>query len=393
VTTSITGPDRLVDPDFHATGDPHALWRWMRGNAPMHRHPPSRLPAFWSVTRYADVRAVYSDPATFSSAQGVLLRQVTYGEDPGGGLTLALTDPPRHKQLRSLMADRFNVRHARALEEAMRTDIRQLLRRAVDEGRCDFAHDVGARLSIYLVCRLLGIPREDFEKLFQWTHEAFEAGKPLTGHQMIMRYFIDLMYDRMEHPAGDVASMLADGVVDGQLLTETEILLNFENLVGATENAGLSMSAGMQAFLEHPEQWRRLRADPGLLATAVEEVLRWTSSAAHSMRTATRPCDLRGQAIAAGDLVVVWLPSANRDESVFAGPDRFDIARRPNRHLALGFGEHVCIGGVMARTQLRILLSELLDLAGTIEPAGPATPLRSIAVRGPAHLPARITAR
>jgi cytochrome P450 len=392
MATSITGPDQLLDPDFQATGDPYAVWRWMRGNAPVHRHPPSRLPAFWSITRYADVRAIYSDPATFSSARGVLLRPEDYGEDPGGGLTLALTDPPRHKQLRSLVAGRFNVRHARTLEEVMRADIRQLLRRAADEGHCDFAHDIGARLPIYLICRLLGIPEEDHDRLFQWTNEAFEAGKPLTAHMMIMQYFIDLMYERMEHPTGDVASLQANGTIAGRLLTETEILLNFENLVGATENAGLSMSAGMQAFLEHPEQWRRLREDRGLLATAVEEVLRWTSSAAHSMRTATRPYDLHGHPIAAGELVVVWLPSANRDESAFPDPDRFDIARRPNRHLALGFGEHVCIGGVMARTQLRILLSELLQLGHEFEPAGPPTPLRSLAVRGPAHLPVRITA-
>jgi cytochrome P450 len=391
VTISLADPDGLVDPEVHGAGEAHALWRWMRANSPVHRHEPTQLPGFWSVSRYADVRAVYSDASTFSSARGVLLRPLEHGEDPGGGLTLALTDPPRHRQMRALIAEAFGVRHARALEEAMTADVRALLRRCVDVDGCDFAHDVAARLSIHLVCRLLDIPGGDIEKIFIWTHEAFEAGKPLTSHLDIMRYFIGLMHDRMrQETADDVAGMFSNGLVDDELLSETEILLNFENLVGATENAGLSVAAAVQALLEHPDQWRALRQDRDLLPTAIEEMLRWTSSAVHSMRTATRDVDLGGRRIAAGDRVVLWIPSANRDESVFAEPDRFDLARRPNRHIALGFGVHVCIGGLLARTQMRILLTELLDLAAEIEPTGPVVPLRSIAVRGPAHLPIRI---
>jgi cytochrome P450 len=176
-------------------------------------------------------------------------------------------------------------------------------------------------------------------------------------------------------------------------LTETEILLNFENLVGATENAGLSMATGMLALLEHPDEWRRLREDRSLLPTAIEELLRWASSATHSMRTATHPCVLADQQIETGDRVVLWLPSANRDETAFADPDALDLGRRPNKHLALGFGEHACIGGSMARVQLGILLEELLDRVREIEQVAPAVPLRSIVVNGPAHLPVRLTAR
>jgi cytochrome P450 len=390
MTAPTLQPERLVDTELHATGDPHPLWRWMRENAPVHWHPPTDLPGFWSVTRYADVRAVYGDPATFSSAHGVLLRPGKHGDDPGGGLTLALTDPPRHKRLRSLVADPFNVRSAQSMESVMRADVRAVLDRAIEQGECDLAHDVAARLSISIISRLLGVPDEDFETLFEWTHDAFAAQKPLAAHVPIMRYFIDLMYDRMDVPADDVASMIANGCVDEEPLTETEVLLNYENMVGATENAGLSIASGLLAFLEHPDQWQRLREDRALLPTAVEEVLRWTSSATHSMRTATEPGAIGEQSVDAGDRVVLWLPSANRDETVFADADRFDVARRPNRHLALGFGEHFCIGGSMARSQLGILLSELIETVSEIEQTGPVVLLRSLAVNGPAHLPVRI---
>lgn len=394
MTTSVNDLDRLVDPEFHATAGTYGLWRWMRANQPVHWHEPAELPGFWSVTTYADMRAVYADAATFSSAQGVLLRPRVHGEDPGGGLTLALTDAPRHRQIRSLIGDAFGVRGVRALEDAISADVRTLLHQSIDDGGCDFAHDVAARLSIHLVCRLLGIPAADFEKIFTWTQEAFAAGKPLTSHLEIMRYFIGVMHDRMRHgTADDVAGMLSNDSVDGELLSETEILFNFENLVGATENAGLSMAGAVAALLEHPAQWRLLRDNPGLLPTAIEEMLRWTSSAAHSMRVAVRETGLHGRHIAAGDRVVLWIPSANRDESVFADPERFDLARSPNRHIALGFGEHVCVGGLLARTQLRILLTELLDVAAEIEQTGPAVPLRSYAVRGPAHLPIRLVPR
>jgi cytochrome P450 len=202
-----------------------------------------------------------------------------------------------------------------------------------------------------------------------------------------MEAFADLMYQRMEQPTDDLLSALANGSPGGELLGEREITLNCENLLGATENGRLALIGAMRAFFEHPEQWRRLREDPGLMPTAIEEILRWTSSATHSMRTATESVSLHGHRVEAGDRVVLWLPSANRDRSVFAEPFRFDIGRNPNRHLALGSGVHVCIGGALARAQLRILLTALLRPALRIEQRGPARPVASIAVNGPASLP------
>ncbi|MFF7392105.1 cytochrome P450 [Streptomyces scabiei] len=395
MTVVTCDPAGVVDPELHASGEVHEVWRWMRRHAPVHWHEPGDLPGFWSLTRYADIRDVYQNPAVFSSARGVLLRPAELGEDPGSGLTMALTDPPRHRALRGQLADRFSERCARSLADELRAEIRSVVTRAVESGTCDVVHDIGARLSGLNIGRLLGVPPRDRERLLTWTTEAFASGRPLTSHVPLMRYFIDLMYARMEEPADDAMSRFVTEEVQGELSTETEILLGVENLVGASENAGLSMAAGILALAAHPRQWERLvrERDDGLVRTAAEEVLRWTSSATHSMRTATVDTVLGGRRIAAGDRVVLWIPSANRDESAFPDPDRFDLGRQPNRHLALGTGEHVCIGSTMARHQTRMLLETLVERVAVVELVGDAEPLRSITVNGPAHADVRLIAR
>ncbi|MEU8708326.1 cytochrome P450 [Streptomyces sp. NPDC048565] len=390
MTTTAVSPALLTDPGLHACGDPHAVWQWMRAHAPVHRHEAAELPAFWSLTRHEDIRSVYRDAAAFSSARGVLLRA---GDDPGGGMTLALTDAPRHKQLRGLMADWFNTRAVRGLEVYIRAATRRVLGRAVQLGTCDFADDVAGRLSLSVICHILGIPERDHENLYRWTNEAFEAHTSLVSHPMLVEYFMELLYRRMEEPTDDLVSALVNGTVDGELLTEEEAVFNCENLIGATENGRLALIGGMQAFLEHPGQWQRLAADRSLMPGTIEEILRWTSSATHSMRVATRSVEIRGTRIEAGDRIALWLPSANRDEDVFTDPYRFDITRSPNRHISLAAGEHFCIGSTLARAEMRVLFTELLDTVSRIEQSGPVRRLRSIEVGGPETLPVRLTAK
>ncbi|MFE4536909.1 cytochrome P450 [Streptomyces scopuliridis] len=396
---SVLAPETvsLVDPGLYATGDPYPVWRWMRDNDPVRRYDAAEYPAFWSLTRYDDIRTVFQDARVFSSARGILLRPRAHGEDPGGGRTLALTDPPRHKALRTLVADWFTTRSVRSLEDAMRGAVRQVVSRAAALGECDFVTDVAARLPLYVICRLMGVPDHEQEMLFSLTSKAFGAGEPETrsvAHQEIMAYFVELMYRRMDEPEDDLVSALVNGEVDGDLLSEEDILLNCDNLlVGGTENVRLAVSGGMKTFLDRPADWERLRADRALMPTAVEEVLRWTSSATHIMRTVTEPVMLRDRPLEAGDRVVMWTPSANRDERHFENPDTFDLTRRPNRHLALGAGTHFCLGAMMTRTEMRILFTELLDSAYTIEQTAPAVPLRSIVVNGLESLPVRITAK
>ncbi|MDL4820045.1 cytochrome P450 [Actinomadura opuntiae] len=381
----------LVDPALYSHGDPYAQWRWLRANAPVFRHPATDFPDFWALTRYEDVRSAYRDAETFSSAQGILLRPAGHGDDPGGGRTLALTDPPRHRRLRGLVDEWFTVRSVRAVEAGMADITRQVVDRALDRGECDFVADIAARVPLYVICRMLGVPEADWEHLYELTSQAFGAGDPLGrrfAHLDILGYFETLQAARARSPADDLVSVLATAEVDGARLSAEDVILNCDNLlVGGTENTRIAAAGGMLTLLEHPDQWRALADDPALLGSAVEEVLRWTSTATHIMRTATRPVEIRGHKIDAGERVVLWLPSADRDEEVFDEPDRFTVKRRPNRHLALGFGEHFCLGSTLARVELKLLYGELLRRGVRIELAGEPELLDSIVVNGPARLP------
>jgi cytochrome P450 len=387
----------LGDPQLYSRGDPYAMWRWLREHDPVYWHPPAELPGFWALTKYDDIRAVYRDPATFSSAGGILLRPENYGDDPGGGRTLALTDPPRHRQLRALVDDWFSPRSVRLLEAEMREVARDVIMQALERGACDFVVDIAARIPLFVICNMMGVPKNEWEHLFALTTEAFGTGEALQqrlAHLEILQYFENLAKVRAKSPAGDLVSVLATAEIDGRKLTPDEILLNCDNLlVGGTENTRIAASGGMLAFIQHPDQWQALSDEPALLHSAVEEVLRWTSTATHIMRTTTRPVTLRGRRIEAGDRVTVWNPSANRDEDVFDDADRFIVDRKPNRHMALGTGEHFCLGGTLGRAELRLVYEELLRHTERIELDGTPVMLSSIIVNGPEHLPVRLVPR
>jgi cytochrome P450 len=387
----------LTDPNLYSHGDPYAQWRWLREHEPVYWHPPAELPGFWALTKYDDARAVYRDPATFSSAGGILLRPENYGDDPGGGSTLALTDPPHHRQLRAVVDDWFSPRSVRALEAEMRDVARDVIIQALDRERCDFVTDIAARIPLYVICKMMGVPRSEWERLFTLTNEAFGAGdapERRLAHLEILQYFESLVNVRTKCPADDIVSVLATAQIDGRKLTLDEIILNCDNLlVGGTENTRIAASGGMLAFLQHPDQWQALSTEPRLLPSAVEEVLRWTSTATHIMRTATRSVTLRDRRIEAGERVTLWNPSVNRDESVFDDPDCFTIDRKPNRHLALGTGEHFCLGGTLGRAELGLVYQELLSNTERIELDGTPVMLSSIVVNGPEHLPVRLVPR
>jgi cytochrome P450 len=388
----------LTDPELYSHGDPHAAWRWLREHDTVHWHSPSGdFPGFWVLTKYDDVRAVYRDPATFSSAGGILLRPEIYGGDPGGGRTLALTDPPYHRKLRALVDDWFTPRSIRALEAEMRDIARDVVTRALERERCDFVAEIAARVPLYVIFKMLGVPRNDWERLFSLTNDAFGADDPAErrgAHLDIMQYFEDLATARAKSPVDDLVSVLATANIDGRKLTADEVILNCDNLlIGGTENTRIAASGGMLAFIQHPDQWQALSMEPDLLHSAVEEVLRWTSTATHIMRTATAPVTMHGRRIEAKDRVTLWNPSANRDESVFDYPDCFSVRRKPNRHITLGTGEHFCLGGTLGRAELRLLYEELLRSTERIELDGTPVMLSSIIVNGPERLQVRLTPR
>ncbi len=384
----------LLDPKLYSSGDPYAVWRWLRANDPVRWHPPGEFPGFWSLTKYDDIRAVYRDPVTFSSAGGILLRPRKHGDDPGGGQTMALTDPPRHQQLRALVDEWFTVRAIRRIEEELRLVAREVVSLAIEHERVDFVGEVAARMPLYVICEMMGVAKSDWPYIFELTTQAFSATDTVTrrdAHMNIIGYFSELADARAVAPEDDLVSVLARAEIAGEKLTPEELVLYCDNLlVGGTENTRIAAAGGMMMLIEHPDQWEALAADPELVPSAIEEVLRWTSTATHIVRTATVPVTIRDRQIAAGERVTLWNPSANRDEDVFTEPDRFDIRRKPNRHLALGAGEHFCLGSTLARAELRLLYTELLRQAQTVELDGIPVWLGSIVVNGIESLPVRL---
>jgi cytochrome P450 len=242
---------------------------------------------------------------------------------------------------------------------------------------------------------MMGVPKEDWEEMFTLANLAFgadDADERSYAHMDIIRYFAGLLEARTKCPASDLVSALATARIADKNLTTDEILVNCDSLIVAgTETTRLAAAGGMLAFLQHPAEWRAIAEEPTLLPSAIEEVLRWTSTATHLMRTATRPVILRDRHIEAGERVTLWTPSANRDEAVFVDPDQFNIRRQPNRHLSLGAGEHFCLGAALAKAELRILYEELLRSTEHIELDGPPVLLGSIVVNGLQQLPVKMS--
>ena len=226
--------------------------------------PRGDLPGFWVLTKYDDVRAVYRDPATFSSAGGILLRPEIYGGDPGGGRTLALTDPPHHRKLRALVDDWFAPRSIRALDAQMRDIAHDVVTRALEREVCDFVAEIGARMPLYVICEMMGVPRDDWEHLFTLTNDAFGAADAMdrrAAHLDILQYFEELATTRAKSPTDDLVSLLATAKIDGRKLTADEIMLNCDNLlVGGTEN---SQNRGLRRNARVPSA-------PGSVARAVD---------------------------------------------------------------------------------------------------------------------------
>ncbi|GAA1877236.1 cytochrome P450 [Streptantibioticus ferralitis] len=387
----------LVDGATYRYGNPFALWRWMRENEPVVWHEPGIFPGFWSLTRFDEVREVLRDATTFSSSSGILLRPLAQGEDPGSNRTLALSDPPRHNVLRGAIAGWFAPRNLRLLAQSLNSAAHSIVREAVRASRIDFVTDVAAKLPLEVVCTFLGIPDEDRPSIVEWSTDAFCAGtaeERSIAHLQILDYFGDLVERRRVEPGEDLVSVLAGVRFEGEHLPLDEVVLNCDNLlVGGTENVRLAMSGGMLALLERPEQWALLRDGfDDVVDSAVEEILRWTSSATHILRRAQRDVVLGGQRIRRGDLVVCWLTSANRDPAQFADPDVLDVRRTPNRHLALGAGPHYCVGTQLAKLEIRAVLGEFFAQVGQVAVDGEPEYLDSIVVNGLRRLPLRLTA-
>lgn len=390
----------LSDPDVFVEGIPYAAFQRLRVEAPVYWQAERNGRGFWVVTRYEDLVAVSKDPATFSSARaGTNIFDVAEEDLPMLRLLMLNMDPPKHNKFRRLVSTGFTSRMVTQLEPHVRQICRDLVDRVVDRTSFDFVTEIAAELPLLVIAELLGVPAEDRHQVFAWSNAlvgfddpeyrtSLETGK-LASAQM-WAYANQLAAERREHPLGDLVSVLMQAEVDGDRLSEMEFDSFFLLLaVAGNETTRNLISGGMRALIEHPAERARLVADPSLLPTGIEELLRWVSPLIHFRRTATRDVQMHGTTIHENDKVVIFYPSANRDERKFVNPETFDVGRTPNDHLAFGIGEHFCLGANLARLEIQLIFEELLRRLPDLEFDGPVRRLRSNFVNGIKTMPVR----
>ncbi|MBI4515462.1 MAG: cytochrome P450 [Deltaproteobacteria bacterium] len=392
----------LFDPDSYVRGVPYETFRLLRRQAPVFWHRETNGSGFWAVTKYHDVVAVSRDPKTFSSAKkGVFVFDPPPDELERMQLMMLNMDPPKHSKVRGLVNKGFTPRMVARLEPHIRDIAGRIIDSVADKGQCDFVTEIAAELPLEVIAELLGIPPADRRKVFDWTNRLigfddpeYQASKEdgqLAAAEMYA-YANQLATARRGCSGNDLVSVLMNAEVDGERLSELEFDLFFLLLaVAGNETTRNLISGGMLALIEHPDQRARLLAAPSLTPTAVEEMLRWVSPVIEFRRTATCDAELRGQRIRAGDKVIMFYVSANRDEEVFENPDCFDVGRTPNDHLAFGIGEHFCLGANLARLEIRVMFEELLRRLPDLELAGPVERLRSSLINGIKRMPVRFS--
>lgn len=388
----------LADPATFADRDLGAFWRTLRDSRPVHWNlPRDRRRGFWVLSRHEDIMAVHRDDENFTSERGNVLVTLLEGGDAGAGRMLAVTDGPRHEQLRKILLRALGPRVLRPVAAAVRANTRRLVREAVGRGSGDFALEIANRIPMTTISDLLGVPESDRDFLLELNKTALSSEGDDVGEEEsamarneILLYFQDLLEERRETPGEDLISTLAHSTVDGVALSDEDVVLNcYSLIIGGDETSRLTMIDSVDALASHPEQWRRLKSGEVTVETAVEEVVRWASPSMHFGRTALRDTEINGVRIRSGDIVTLWHHSANRDERVFVRPEVFDLGRTPNRQISFGYGPHFCVGAYLARIEIGELLMSLRDFTTGFERTGPATRLRSNLLNGFTSLPVR----
>jgi cytochrome P450 len=384
---------------YAADGQPHDQFRWLRQNDPVHRHSESGGPGFWAITKYADVERVSKDPATFSSAfGGVLVADAGPLELDGARNMMLFMDPPRHVRYRKLVKGPFTPTAAERLRPRIGELASQIVDAVVERGQCEFVSEVAGELPSYVIAALLGIPLDDGRRLYVLTEKMHSdpsivpPEEQWAAREEMLAYARRIATEKRKRKGDDLASALVEAEVDGERLSPEEFDYFFLLLVNAGGDTTRNLVAGgLEVLFRHPDERRRLENDiDRLLPTAVEELLRYVSPVVYMRRTATRDTEVRGKRIRAGDKVVMFYGSANRDEDVFTEPDRFDVGRTPNEHLAFGAGgPHYCLGAYVARIEIAAMLREVLRRLKDLEPAGPIERLGSNFIAGPRRMPVR----
>ncbi len=408
----------LTNPDNFLDGAPHKWFTEIRKEDPVHWHEGSTGAAFWCVTKWEDLRHVSRNPMLFSSQRrgtnmpnprmeemmreraeqggmaGPMSEMARQAQDGGaGGFPIMLMmDPPRHVKFRRLVQRSFTPRYVEGLEPHIRELARTIVDGVIEKGECEFVTEVAADLPLQVICEMMGVPEEDRQEIFEISNRMIGFDDPELGQNQAEQAMASMgMFAKAmkvaelyrDNPQENLTSHLLHREADGEKLSEVEYSAFFLLLcVAGNETTRTVTSNGMRLLIEHPDQLQRLVDDPSLIASAVEEILRFEPAVHHFRRTATQDTEIRGRKIKENDPVIIWYPSANRDEEIFENPDRFDVSRHPNEHLSFGIGEHFCLGASLARLELNAIFDEIVPRLRNPEFAGPVRRLRSNFING-----------
>lgn len=382
----------------------HGALTHLRAHAPVSWVDVPGYAPFWAVTKHADIMEIEraNDIFTNSPRPVLVTREADEQQAAIGIKTLIHMDDPQHRDFRAIGANWFRPKAMRALKERADELAVQFVDTMAAEGpECDFVQQVAVNYPLYMIMTLLGVPEADFASLLRWTQELFgnddeefQRGQSMEERGLALlemfQYFTELTASRRANPTDDLASTIANATINGEPLDDIATVSYYAILAAAGhDTSSASISGGMHALIEHPDQLARLRQNPALMPLAVEEMIRWTTPVKEFMRTAQRDYEIRGARIAAGDSVLLSYVSANRDEDVFGEPFRFDIGRDPNKHIAFGYGVHFCLGAALARLEVNSFFSALLPRLESVELTGTPAHVATTFVGGLKHLPIR----
>jgi cholest-4-en-3-one 26-monooxygenase len=392
----------VFDQERYLDGPPYADFAILRGQAPVFRNPDPQVPeGHWAVTRHADVVYVARHPELFSSEEK--------GSQPQEFDEVAIDvqrrmmihqDPPKHSRVRTLVNRGFTPRVVEKLRPKIAAECDRIVSEAIEKAEFDLVPQIAAELPLVVIAEVMGIPREDRHRIFAWSKaiagqtDDEHGGAEGTRNAVVdmSSYATELGADRRRCPVDDIVTRMVSADEKGNQLTEEEFQAFFILMtVAGNETTRYSIAGGVEAFAQFPDQWARLKENPGLARTAAEEIVRWVSPTKVFRRTTLAEVELSGRRIPAGEKIIAHLTSANRDENVFTDPDVLDIGRDPNPHLGFGGGgPHFCIGKHLAVLEIELIFKTLAERVDRIEITGPSARLRSYQFTGITELPVRI---
>jgi hypothetical protein len=406
----------LVTPQAYATSQIHDTYKWLRANNPLGRAELEGYDPFWVVTKHADILEISRQNALFHNGD----RQTTLTTQDGDKRVRAMTggsphlvrslvqmDAPDHVKYRALTQAWFLPQNIKGLEDR----IRRIARESVDkmlakDGTCDFVTEVAMGYPLHVIMEILGVPREDEPRMLMLTQELFGASDPDLGRapqeddpqkalaavQSVLmdfyQYFAKITADRRANPKDDLASVIANSQINGEPISEFEALSYYVIVATAGHDTTSSSTAGaMWELAKNPAEFAKVKADPSLIPSMVDEAVRWTTPVKHFMRSATADTELRGRKIAKDDWIMLCYASGNRDEDVFDDPFTFRSDRKGNKHVSFGYGAHLCLGQHLAKMEMRILYEELLPKLKSVALHGEPKNSQAVFVSGPKKLP------